>query len=741
MKTAKTLKKHGIKNIWIISYLVVFLVPLFVGMIAGILIYNGYRAQVENRNNIVLDTVCTTVDGQLEAIVSASMQLYNNEKVKEIGRYTLPLTPENEYAVYEFVKEFENIRGYETVQKYSDMFFVYFSSIDYVGCKSSMQPSESFYDAYINKSGYNKIEWNEFITSKYDGDFLNLNLLSDENDLLFVRTINLRNRENSFVNAVYKINTKEILSNIENLYFYEYGSFSITDNVGRLIMTTDEDFDNENKYGNRRNLLSFVKVSEATGWTYTYTLPSNKAYGNMYKILVTMIILYALCLITGIWLIKYFIKRNYKPIDNLMTLFPNDEGGEKDDEFSFLNKKITESLSHNLALNQEIDSQSKLIKEHLISEMIMGRVPVGKRSRTELEKLQFDVENNMFVVLIYSLGNNDDDDITMKHLVLSNVTDELLGNEKISFASTKKDEDIVYIVSVKSDGDLKKICSITRFLDEFTKKEFGFKFFGALGNVHQGAKGVGKSYNEAKRALEYAIAAENTEFVQYSEVASSLKDGYFFSVELESQLVTLIKANEYKKAKHLLEEIFSTTKEDDASIDSVRHLTIELFSAMKRLLIQYGYSIEKEYPEECEFVENIFDNRDIAQMQKTIEELYSKCCKDVFAPSSQKDDLIGGVVLYINQNYSNQNLGIRLIGDAFSMNPDYMSRKFRENTGKTINDYIRDIRLEKAKQLLRETDALIADVAEMVGFTSYRTFVRVFTEVVGVTPNKYKTMK
>ena len=57
------------------------------------------------------------------------MQLYNNEKVKEIGRYTLPLTPENEYSIYKFVKEFENIRGYETVQKYSDMFFIYFSNI------------------------------------------------------------------------------------------------------------------------------------------------------------------------------------------------------------------------------------------------------------------------------------------------------------------------------------------------------------------------------------------------------------------------------------------------------------------------------------------------------------------------------------------------------------------------------------------------------------------------------------
>jgi len=121
--------------------------------------------------------------------------------------------------------------------------------------------------------------------------------------------------------------------------------------------------------------------------------------------------------------------------------------------------------------------------------------------------------------------------------------------------------------------------------------------------------------------------------------------------------------------------------------------------------------------------------------------VYSSCGKNVFEVLSHKDDLISGVILYIKKNYSNQNLGIRLIGEAFSMNADYISRRFRESTEKTINDYIRDVRIEKAKQLLKESDELIADIAEMVGFTSYRTFVRVFTDTVGVTPNKYKTMK
>ena len=99
-------KKRGIKKVWLISYLVVFLMPLFVGAIAGTLIYKGFREQVKERNNIVLESICTTVDNNLEAVVDASLQLYNNEWVNEIGKnFDLPLTAEENFYIYQFLQK------------------------------------------------------------------------------------------------------------------------------------------------------------------------------------------------------------------------------------------------------------------------------------------------------------------------------------------------------------------------------------------------------------------------------------------------------------------------------------------------------------------------------------------------------------------------------------------------------------------------------------------------------------
>ena len=741
MRKTHPRKKSGIKSKWVISYLVVFLIPLLVGIIACAFMYDGFKKQVDERNGIVLNSVCNAVDRHLKTVVDASASLYSNPEVNKICReFNAPLSESNIEEINEFSRSISNVRGYDIIEEYSDTYFLYFSDIDYVVTEGYAEPEDVYYNKHINTKNYSYTEWEKLIKKDHKSSFFNGKLFSDKKDLCFARTVEILPDEGKYVNAVYRINTEKILQDIKNLYLYEYGTFTITNLSDDHFMTLYGGSNSDSLDEKNSEIISFERTSKVTQWKYNYTLPKNKAYGSMYQIFIIMIILYALCLVAGLWIIRHFIRRNYQPIDKLMTLFPEDNN-TKDNEFSYLNEKITESLSINFVLNQEIDSQSKMIREHLINEMLQGNPPVGKRSRAELENLEFNLETDAFIVMIYSLGSKDDTDLSIKQFALCNVTDELLGNEEYRYASTKKDADIVYIIRIDDETVVEKVRDIAKFLLEFSRKELDFEFYSAMGSVKKGSKSISESYNEAKRAVEYAIAEENVALTEYSDVSKSLKDGYFYSVELEGRLINLLKANEQKKMEELIKAIFRKNIGDEVSLDSIRYLTVELFSTVKRLMAQYGYSADKEFPEESEFVEHIFENRDVRKMQNVILKVYSFCGKNVFEVLSRKDDLTSRIIMYINQNYSNQNLGIGLIGDAFSMNSDYVSRKFREHTGKTINDYIRDVRIEKAKQLLKSSDELIADIAETVGFTSYRTFVRVFTYVVGVTPNKYKSMK
>lgn len=72
------------------------------------------------------------------------------------------------------------------------------------------------------------------------------------------------------------------------------------------------------------------------------------------------------------------------------------------------------------------------------------------------------------------------------------------------------------------------------------------------------------------------------------------------------------------------------------------------------------------------------------------------------------------------------------------LNPAYLSRLFKKETGLSISDVIIQERLQKAKQLLEETELKITDIAEQVGYTSLGSFSNLFKRIVGATPQQYR---
>lgn len=72
------------------------------------------------------------------------------------------------------------------------------------------------------------------------------------------------------------------------------------------------------------------------------------------------------------------------------------------------------------------------------------------------------------------------------------------------------------------------------------------------------------------------------------------------------------------------------------------------------------------------------------------------------------------------------------------MNPAYLSRYFKEKTGENFVDYCKAVKLEKACQLLQETNMKIYEIANELGYTNAQHFSTVFREKVGMTPLEYR---
>ena len=83
-------------------------------------------------------------------------------------------------------------------------------------------------------------------------------------------------------------------------------------------------------------------------------------------------------------------------------------------------------------------------------------------------------------------------------------------------------------------------------------------------------------------------------------------------------------------------------------------------------------------------------------------------------------------------------LDLDTIGDRFAISKFHLSREFKKYTGRTIIDYVKECRVDRAKVLLRSSNRSIADIAEETGFTDQTTFGRVFARYEKTTPSAYR---
>ena len=99
---------------------------------------------------------------------------------------------------------------------------------------------------------------------------------------------------------------------------------------------------------------------------------------------------------------------------------------------------------------------------------------------------------------------------------------------------------------------------------------------------------------------------------------------------------------------------------------------------------------------------------------------------------------VSNVVLYIQKYYMVRDLSIQDIAKDVFVTPNWLSAIFRKETGRTINEYITDVRIKKAKELLLQGKYKIYEIAEMVGYGSSQYFSRVFYQQTGHTPQRYR---
>ena len=93
------------------------------------------------------------------------------------------------------------------------------------------------------------------------------------------------------------------------------------------------------------------------------------------------------------------------------------------------------------------------------------------------------------------------------------------------------------------------------------------------------------------------------------------------------------------------------------------------------------------------------------------------------------------VLEYINESYRNE-ICLGDLAQSMHLSPSYLSTLFRKNVGTSFQQYLVELRMRKAEELIRTGDHPLVQVAQMVGYKDYAQFSKMYKKVCGVSPRE-----
>jgi two-component system response regulator YesN len=140
---------------------------------------------------------------------------------------------------------------------------------------------------------------------------------------------------------------------------------------------------------------------------------------------------------------------------------------------------------------------------------------------------------------------------------------------------------------------------------------------------------------------------------------------------------------------------------------------------------------------EVEFLCNEYNQR------REKHEKYSECYEIKQPPFNHQytSRVVKIAIKIISEKYAEQSMGLSFLSDSLSVSPSYLSALFKAETGKNFVKYITELRIEKAKELLNETNFRIIDIGVKVGYSNESYFIKKFHESEGISPSQYREKK
>lgn len=256
----------------------------------------------------------------------------------------------------------------------------------------------------------------------------------------------------------------------------------------------------------------------------------------------------------------------------------------------------------------------------------------------------------------------------------------------------------------------------------------------AAGSRLFGAQGLLDSYIEAKALLPSLFFFSGKFFITKEDVREQESQGVLF--DRSNEVLSWIEIYELKRIEAYLDA-------EERKLPSYVNNPDEVKKICMAFIVELQNAVFSKYPEKelttvpaLELVNIVMTKNYFFEVFDIVRNFVNSLAES-FSMNTSNSTILK-VLQYVKNNFK-EDLRLELLGELFNCNSAYLGKKFKEHTGVPFNTYLDVIRIEAAKEMLKNTDLKIYQISKLVGYTNTDYFFLKFKKHTNMTPKKFKT--
>lgn len=250
-----------------------------------------------------------------------------------------------------------------------------------------------------------------------------------------------------------------------------------------------------------------------------------------------------------------------------------------------------------------------------------------------------------------------------------------------------------------------------------------------------------EAFQESQQAMRYLMADTRKKVIFYQNIEKLFSEKSSQIQEILTEFLCKLNGGEDKtQIIRWLEQVLTAMESTEKmSVLEFQTVCIRFLIEMNGHLQETGLEKEVLHDRLNEVLQQLLcceNSQDVLRWMLSYLEWVTRSLEH-----ADNHQISGGVVAeiqnFIRQHYQ-ENISLNMLAEQFYMHPNYLSRLFKEKTGKNFVDYLVQIRMQKVKELLKNSDYKIIEICSMVGYDNPRSFSKAFKHYAGMTPKEYR---